>query len=910
MASGPASARGRLRLPVVALALALAAALATPASAHAVSVSHVRATVTETTGNGDGLVGPGESFALIERIKHTDPLVPQLTGVTAVLSESETFLSLAQTAAAYPSLAFGAEGDNTSPFTGTVSAAAECGMAFAFTLNVNSAQGAAQVPFTMVSGAPGPTVPYDSSDVPTPVPDTSTVESDLDVPAAGRVSDVRVRLGNLAHTATGDVKVELVAPDGTAVVLVDGEDGSGDNFVDTVFADSATQSIQGASAPFTGTYRPEEALSALAGKDAQGQWKLRVTDKFGTDSGSLNAWGIDLRTAVCDGSPIASFTADPDPVLPGQTLTLDASASTDPNGTIATYEWDLDDDGQYDDGTGQTLTTTFPTRGLYPVGLRVTDDQGDTGTISKDVSVTDPPVASFTATPASPLTAEDTTLDGSASIDPDGAPLTRYEWDLDGDGLFELDGGASPTTTAQWATPGTRTVRLRVTDQDGATDVHQIDVVVRNRPPVPSFTHPTPAVVGSAATFNAGGSADPDGTISKYEWDFDGNGTYEQDAGSSATVQHTFLAPGDVTVGLRVTDSNGDSDTTTRTVSVTQVPVASFTATPNPASLGQTVGFDGSGSSDPDGTVVGYEWDLDGNGSFETDTGAVATSSRSYGSAGTYAVKLRVTDDDGAKATATVNVVVANVLPVAAIAVSPNPVVAGQAALLDARSSFDPDGTIVKYDWDLDGNGTYEATSAGTPTRSHVYPNPGAFNVGVRVTDNHGGVRTAATPLTVTSDLTGGGTGGTGTGDTGDGGGTDGSGSGSGDAGAGTGGGAQSFTAALTGSPLQRISGVLSRGLAVGCRADRATTCSLRAELRAAEARRLGLRATGGRAVVLGRLTIALRASGSRAARLRLTAAVGRRLRRARRASVVVRATAAAGSGDHAALTRTFLLRR
>jgi hypothetical protein len=81
-----------------------------------------------------------------------------------------------------------------------------------------------------------------------------------------------------------------------------------------------------------------------------------------------------------------------------------------------------------------------------------------------------------------------------------------------------------------------------------------------------------------------------------------------------------------------------------------QAPVASFTMRPNPTFVGGLVRFDGSRSSDPDGTVVSYRWDLDGNGSFETDTGANPRASRRYGSARRVPVKLRVTDDRGATA--------------------------------------------------------------------------------------------------------------------------------------------------------------------------------------------------------------------------------------------------------------------
>jgi plastocyanin len=112
---------------------------------------------------------------------------------------------------------------------------------------------------------------------------------------------------------------------------------------------------------------------------------------------------------------------------------------------------------------------------------------------------------------------------------------------------------------------------------------------------------------------------------------------------------HTFTNVGAFSYRCRI---HPDKMSGVITVSgATGLPTASFTITPaSGAIVGQTVSFDGSASSDPDGPLMAYEWDLDGNGSFETSG---ATPSRAYGPVGTITVKLRVTDATANQHTAT-----------------------------------------------------------------------------------------------------------------------------------------------------------------------------------------------------------------------------------------------------------------
>ncbi len=204
-----------------------------------------------------------------------------------------------------------------------------------------------------------------------------------------------------------------------------------------------------------------------------------------------------------------------------------------------------------------------------------------------------------------------------------------------------------------------------MTDNSGATGDHHADRDVQNRAPTASFTAtPTTALTGVAIAFNASASTDPDGTIAKYEWDFDGNGTYETDAGAAAAHQprlprrgHDHRRP----AGHRQQRRHVD---TTSTVTIqNSPPTAAFTATPNPVPTGTAVAYDASGSKDIDGTIAKYEWDLDGNGTYETNTGTTASTSSSYATVGARTIRLRVTDNTGATALTTQTVTVTNRAP-------------------------------------------------------------------------------------------------------------------------------------------------------------------------------------------------------------------------------------------------------
>lgn len=202
------------------------------------------------------------------------------------------------------------------------------------------------------------------------------------------------------------------------------------------------------------------------------------------------AWAVEILTPALTGQPPVADAGGPYDVLPNMKVSLDGSGSRheDPTKFLLKYEWDFDsDDGlTFTDAVGPlaSITAGFPDKGFEyskVVALRVTDNVGDTDIGTATVNIKSgnlPPIANpggpYKGAVGAPLT-----LNGSGSTDPNaGAPscgtIVKYEWDLDGNGIFEINGGASPTYANTWTGPYFGFIGLRVTDDCGAAGTSKV----------------------------------------------------------------------------------------------------------------------------------------------------------------------------------------------------------------------------------------------------------------------------------------------------------------------------------------------------------------------------------------------------------------------------------------------------
>jgi|GEM_PF-6947392 len=452
--------------------------------------------------------------------------------------------------------------------------------------------------------------------------------------------------------------------------------------------------------------------------------------------------------SACDaGRPLPTIAAAPATPLVGATVTLTASSG----GRGIGYAWDLDGDGQFDDASGATATTSFASPGAHVVAVRATDEDGRSSVSSQSLTAHAGNIA-----PTGTLR-----LTGTSALAGRPITITAHGSDADGSiGRIEIQPGtaagssrwfgpgedATLVSTPTFAALGTQTISATFTDDDGATSSSSVtlDVHADDLPPVVSLTTtPQTPVVGAQVTL-AAAATDPDGSIADYRYDLDGDGSYETGGGARQTT--SFATAGDHVVGVRVTDAAGAVATTRTTVHVVAGNLPPDVRILRTGTARQYVAV----ASDADGSIDSYAWDLDGDGRF--DDGAAAPGSAvvtlPLSAPSHLRIAARVTDSGGATTIASRDVaVVAAASGPPRISFSPLPPRVGAPVGL----SVAPDGDDVSdVAWDLDGDGSYEhdggsALSATAPG----FATPGPHTVGVRLRDSHGGVVTGATTIDV-----------------------------------------------------------------------------------------------------------------------------------------------------------------
>ena len=386
---------------------------------------------------------------------------------------------------------------------------------------------------------------------------------------------------------------------------------------------------------------------------------LRVTDTGGKSSSAST------QIQVGNSPPTPRITANPLSGAVPLTVTFAAATSTDPDGDPLTVEWKWGDNtpDQPPVPIAQSIQHTYSTVGSYDAVATVKDNKGGSNSAISRITVTqgggggpgpDPLVASFTINPDPPRLNQSFTANGSSST----GNVVSYTWSW-GDNKPDSTG---VTATHTYTQPGTFTIKLTVANANANSNSGTKTVTVvdpnppeppqPNRPPTALVTVNPPSAqgaVGQVLTFDARGSSDPDaGDTLTYSWTF-GDGA----SATGATTTHAYRLRGSYVVRLTVRDPDNASTQAALTVNITDVavnrpPVAIIGTGPRSGSAPTSITFDGRGSYDPDDDPIAFEWEFELNGDIvDTRDGALIT--QVFDTVGTYEVRLRVTDNDGAE---------------------------------------------------------------------------------------------------------------------------------------------------------------------------------------------------------------------------------------------------------------------
>lgn len=344
-----------------------------------------------------------------------------------------------------------------------------------------------------------------------------------------------------------------------------------------------------------------------------------------------------------------------------------------------------------------------------------------------------------------------TTLDGSASYDPDESPSPlTYSWTLAaGPGAGTFGTPDQPVTTFSATAPGLYEVALTVNDGEySTTDIVEVTYRINEEPIADASLSETSGIAGrNPIALSAAGSSDPNGDPITFLWEVVAapeSSQWTLGSSDSAVASLAAADPGDYTLRLSVSDG---ALTGTTTIVVTFVENQAPTADPSLSETTAVAGrhsarLDGTASTDPEGDSLTYHWDVvsapAGSNPTIQDASAGVTTFFSD-TAGSYLVSLTV--DDGLKsATESFLIDVAvNQSPIADASLTQTVVIAGPGfAVLDGTLSSDPDDTVLSYSWQVvaSSNGTLPSISSRHSAVAYLAATlPGVYAIELAVAD-------------------------------------------------------------------------------------------------------------------------------------------------------------------------------
>lgn len=297
---------------------------------------------------------------------------------------------------------------------------------------------------------------------------------------------------------------------------------------------------------FDGNYDNASGTTVTHDFGAAGTYMVGI--EVVTDNGCVKEYSSSVTVHP---NPTADFTFTD--VCIGDSTKL-IGIGTVATGSIVSYEWDLDEDGMFDDATGDHVPYLFTSPGTYNISLRVTTDNGCQATATHTATVSPLPVILFDFNGA----CEGKSI-GFINNSINQVGTISYVWDF-GDG--ETSDAVNPAHS--YPGPGTYTVELTGSNSYGCESSTTRDITIYAAP-IAGFTS-TDVCYGDETVFT--NTTSSNGTaVAAYFWDFGDN-----EGASIINPAHTYDAPGTYAVQLIVSSVNGCMDTAEGFVNVWELP--------------------------------------------------------------------------------------------------------------------------------------------------------------------------------------------------------------------------------------------------------------------------------------------------------------------------------------------------